>query len=436
MKIRSILALILVAGLLWACETTDPLIRDAQISAQLMDYESALEYSEQALEADSSNALAHYYRGYALGGIAQETEPPSDRRPVYEEMRDAMESARSFGEVMESRPGELDEIDDYIVSLWAYEHNAGAQIMTDDSTRQATENPDQTAVDHFENAITIEPDSSISYVVLSSINYQMGNVDEAISMYETAISKMDEPLADDYEFLISLYFMDGSYEEARNLAMEAVEAYPDEPLFAQFLADTYLETGESEKATELLRELIAGDPDNPQFYFALGTQLYRMAQDHLDEASGAYERAYQMEEQAGQLSSSEQEEVRQEAERIRTEGEAAEEEGNRLADMAVEEMQNVIELTPNDDSAYNILGIIYQNRAAAQFDKRNNTLDNELSMQYDQNARDYLQESMQYYERAAELNPDEPEYWQSLFQIYTTLGMDEEAEEAMEKANF
>src|SRR5690625_3746436 len=112
------------------------------------------------------------------------------------------------------------------------------------------------------------------------------------------------------------------------------------------------------------------------------------ALDHLEEASGAYERAYQMEEQAGQLSSSEQEEVRQEAERIRTEGEAAEEEGNRLADMAVEEMQNVIEMTPNDDSVYNILGIIYQNREAAQFDKRNNTLDSELSMQYDQYARD------------------------------------------------
>src|SRR5690625_2851213 len=162
MKIRSILALILVAGLLWACETTDPLIRDAQISAQLMDYESALEYSEQALEADSSNALAHYYRGYALGGIAQETEPPSDRRPGYDEMREAMDSARSVGGVMERRPGELDEIDDYIVSLWAYEHNAGAQIMTDDSTRQATENPDQTAVD------TLKPQSPSSPTVRSA----------------------------------------------------------------------------------------------------------------------------------------------------------------------------------------------------------------------------------------------------------------------------
>src|SRR5690625_7142190 len=93
MKIRSILALILVAGLLWACETTDPLIRDAQISAQLMDYESALAYSEQALEADSSNALAHSYRGFALGGIAQATARPSDSRPGDKDTCDADEVA-------------------------------------------------------------------------------------------------------------------------------------------------------------------------------------------------------------------------------------------------------------------------------------------------------------------------------------------------------
>ena len=42
--------------------------------------------------------------------------------------------------------------------------------------------------------------------------------------------------------------------------------------------------------------------------------------------------------------------------------------------------------------------------------------------------------AMENYERAAELDPDNTNYWESLFRIYTSLGMLEEAEAAMEKA--
>jgi len=41
---------------------------------------------------------------------------------------------------------------------------------------------------------------------------------------------------------------------------------------------------------------------------------------------------------------------------------------------------------------------------------------------------------MKYYEIAAEIDPDNQEYWKNLFSIYTALGMDQKAEEAMQKA--
>jgi hypothetical protein len=41
---------------------------------------------------------------------------------------------------------------------------------------------------------------------------------------------------------------------------------------------------------------------------------------------------------------------------------------------------------------------------------------------------------MKFYEKAAELDPDNQNYWASLFRIYTTLDMREKAEEAMEKS--
>ncbi|MEX2573979.1 MAG: tetratricopeptide repeat protein [Balneolaceae bacterium] len=434
MKIRSLFVLVLTVGLLGACETTSPFIQEAQLSLQMMEYEEALDLLDRALEEDSTNAVAYYYKGYSLGALAEDIQPPSDRRPYYEDMRSAMNNAKEFGAEMEQEPEEIADIDDFVISRWAYEHNAGAQIMTDDSTRQATSNPDQTAKIHFENAITIEPDSSISYIVLSSVQYQEGDIEEATETYELAMSKMDSPVFEDYEFLISLYFMQNRFQDAIDLSLEALEEYPEESVFAQFLADAYLETGEPEKAMNLIRQLVAENPDNHLYHYVLGTQLYGLAQEELDEASNKYRRAYEMEDRLSSLTASEQEELRQEVEQLRAEAEQAEREGNELADEAVQSIRNSLEISGDDDQSYNVLGIIYQNKAAALFEKRNHTNDNELARGFDEQAREELRSAMEYYERATEINPDEDEYWHALFQVYTTLGMDEEAEEAMERA--
>ncbi|MEX0593456.1 MAG: tetratricopeptide repeat protein [Balneolaceae bacterium] len=434
MNIRSLLVLLAFTGLIAACETVDPLIRDAQLYVQGMDYEEALNSAELALEENPYNALAHYYKGVALGEMSVDMEPPAARNSNYSEMKEAFGMAIAIGDTMETRPEELDGITEFTNSIWAYEHNAGAEIMTSDSVRAATQQPEQTAIAHFENAITVEPDSSISHIVLSSILYQLGEIERATSAYENAMTIMDQPVKEDYEFLISLYFMQEDFDSARNLAEEALDAYPTESIFAQFLADSYLETGQTEEALNMLRNLISEDPDNAQFRFALGTQLYRLAQDELDAATAGFEQSYQMEDQLQQLSQSERSELQGRIDEARAEANEREARGDELADQAIEQMSEAVRLDPDNDEAYNILGIIYQNRAAALFDKRNNTRDNAAARELDEEARETLRSSLENYEQAAELNPDETTYWESLFQVYTTLGMDEEAEQAMERA--
>src|SRR5699024_8838663 len=96
--------------------------------------------------------------------------------------------------------------------------------------------------------------------------------------------------------------------------------------------------------------------------------------------------------------------------------------------------ETVIKYRPKDDVAYNTLGIIYQNKAAALFEERNRETDNQRASELDSQAREVLKQSMNYYEKAAEISPENQNYWKSLFEIYTTLGMDKEAEEAMKKA--
>ena len=105
-----------------------------------------------------------------------------------------------------------------------------------------------------------------------------------------------------------------------------------------------------------------------------------------------------------------------------------------LTKRAEEALVAAAEIEPNNPMIFNTLGVVYQNKAAALFDLRNNTVDNDEAMSLDELAKAEATLAMENYERAAELDPENPSYWESLFRIYTSLGMLEEAEAAMEKA--
>jgi len=401
----------------------------------LGNYEAVFNAADQALEKDSSNGLAYYYRGVAYGFKAQDTTPPWDRQSDYSSSVDAFMNAKEWMNRAEETPEEFEEIDDYIISFWAEEHNAAIAYLTDDSTSNSVDNPNRYAIGHLENATTVQPDSALSYVVLASTQFNMGSTLQAIETYEMAIERMDVPAQEDYEFLISLYLDQNQYDKAFDMTTRARDDYPDNKQFVQFLADIYIQQGNIDEAISIIEDLIAQEPNNPQYYRVLGTQIYQNVSTINTEVSEMYNEAFDLEREIRSLSGGERAEAEQELKDIRERIDTLQQEAFELTDIAVENMNKVIELIPEDDEAYNILGIIYQNQAANLFEQRNSIVDNsELVQELDDQARGALQLAREHYERAAEINPDEPAYWESLFQVYTTLGMEEEAREAMEKA--
>lgn len=436
MNMRPILSILIIMGLAVGCTSYDPLVRDAKSNFDEGNYQDAIETANEALTANPDDPFAHYYHAMANAGLAQQTEPPSDRQGYYEETFSSMNNARRLFEETQTLSSEAILLDDVYSNLWAYEHNSGANYILDDSLRNVTPNPDELAIQHFENAIIIQPDSSISHVVLASTRYNTGDVDGAITAYERAMTVLNPPSIEDFDFLTNLYLLRERHGDALNMAEEAHEQYPEEASFVQYMADAHLYLGDLDQAMELIRGLIEDDPDNPQYYYVLGTQIYQVAQEHLDEATNKYTQAWDMELQLSQLTQAERTDLQEQIDQLKSEAAAAEEEGNELGDMAVSEIQQSIELNPENDEAYNVLGIIFQNRASLLFDKRNEEArdDNELAMEFDQEARGYLNRALENYEQAAELNPDEVSYWERLFRVYTTLGMSDEADEAMERA--
>jgi len=337
---------------------------------------------------------------------------------------------------MEETPDELEELNNTVVSYWADEYNMAVNIQNDDSLFNATEDPYVTSLAHLQNAVTINPDSAMTYQVLSSTHFQLEQIDQAISTYEQAMERLEEPDAADYEYLTSLYLYDNQYEKAITMAEDALERNPGNSMFIQFMADAYIQSGERDEAIEIVQDLIDEEPDNPQYRRVLGTQIYQNVEELGNEASELYEELFQLRQEVRGLSGEERADAEAKIEDITEQIDDIETDIDELTLISVEQMKKVVELEPDSESANFILGIIYQNRAANLFERRNNTTDNEQANEYDSMARDVLRNALIYYERAAEINPDSPENWQSLFQVYTTLGMEEKASEAMEKAGF
>ncbi|RCL67811.1 MAG: hypothetical protein DBW78_01520 [Rhodothermaeota bacterium MED-G64] len=434
MKPFSLLSTLAVAILFVGCTSVSPLVKETQDNIGSGNYEAALASAELAIEENPTSGVGQYYKAVALGSLGQDSEDVAARRGYYADALSTMEEAKSLFSAAEDVPDEADNADNIIRAIWADEHNSAVEILTVDSIAASYADPNQVAVDHLLNATTLAPDSVISYSVLSSAYYRVGDIESATTAYEWVMELLPTPDVDDYNYMINLYLASQRFENARDLATEAQSAFPTDERFIQYLADSYLQTGETDKAIEIVEDLIASDPTNPQYRLVLGTQVYQTVTELTDQISEMYVELYDQSQALRSLSGSEKSDAEATLAELQAEADALEADIVGYTDLAIEQVTRATELDPSSANTFNILGVIYQNKSALYFDKRNNTADYDLADEYDAQAREILDMARVAYEQATQLDEGNPEYWQSLFQIYTTLNMPEKAQEAMEKA--
>ncbi|MBO6620303.1 MAG: tetratricopeptide repeat protein [Balneola sp.] len=413
---------------------TNPLIKEAKDGIKAKNYDAALSSLDQAIVQDSANADAYYYKGKVYSEIALNNSIIADRKDSYSKMRENLVMANELYTSQGAKSLESVESQLLIDQIWGQEHNLGVKYATGDSTTSATGNPYDVAEDHLENAIIINPDSLLSYEVLAEVYRLNSNLDAATDIYEQVIEKKVKADAYDYDRLGGLYLQVEEYEAANTILKKGIEFYPDSVFLTQKLADSYMNLGENEESIKVIESLIAREPNNPQYHLVLGTQVYIMASEITDDISAKYDEIFNLEREQRNLSGAAKTANEEKLASLRNSIEEQSSRSEKLIDRAVEELLKVVEIDPNDANAYNTLGIIYQNKAAALFDKRNATADNDEAAKIDTQAKDNLREAMKYYEKATELRPNNQDYWRSLFQVYTSLGMNEKAEAAMEKA--
>ncbi len=425
---------VITIGLLNCGGPSNPLIKEAQDGIKAGNYEAALASLDQAIVEDSVDADAYYYKGIVYSEIAQNNPDIAERKNSYRNMRENLVKANTLYTNQGAKSVESVQSQLLIDKIWGQEHNNGVKYAQGDTTVAQVANPLETSIAHLQNAVIINPDSTLSYQVLAEVHRLNGSPEKSAEVYETVLEIKPNPDASDYDRLGSLYLQSEQYQKAITSLNKGTEAFPDSVSLVQKLADAYMNAGENEESIKVIESLIARDPENPQYHLVLGTQIYIMASKMNDKVSENYDEIFELEREIRSLSGAEKSTAENKLKNLKSEIDDLSSKSNNLTDQAIEEIKLVTELKPNDANAFNTLGVIYQNRAAGLFEKRNATEDNDEAAKIDDEAKNNLRQAMTNYEKATEIQPDNQNYWRSLFQVYTSLGMNEKAEEAMEKA--
>lgn len=420
----SLFSVFALSFILISCGPENELITPIKQGINSENYEAALIAADSAIAAEPTNGQANYYKAYALSRIASNEPVIADRKPILQEMYDNLVIAREKFEAMEDPPFESEQIVELKIESWSREHNSAIGYATDDSVMASVEEPLKIAIAHLTNAVTINPDSALSHDVIAQIYHMDGDYANASASLERAIEIRETGSAADYDRLASYYFMIEDFPSALTAINTGLDMYPDSVFLVQKKADALFQTGDTDGALDVVGELISRDPMNPQYHLVVGTQIYQRVQVLSDEYQDNNDLLYDLGD-----GGSEEEIAAIEARNVEIQ-----EESDGLTARAEESLLRAAEIDDSNPVAFNTLGILYQNKAAALFEQRNMTTDNDEAARFDELARAEAEKAMLNYEKAAELDPEDTGLWETLFRIYTLLDYREKAEAAMEKA--
>ncbi len=151
------------------------------------------------------------------------------------------------------------------------------------------------AFPYFVKAVELDPHNAKAIRSLAQAYYDMGNTEESIQTYETAIREETNlrVRADLYFNLGILYDKVGNFELAEDNFLNAVDLNPEDQEAILGMAQTFEMSEKWRKAEKFYKELISLDPENPVYY--RGMARVQMKQGNLDEAQRYYQKSKKLE---------------------------------------------------------------------------------------------------------------------------------------------
>jgi len=366
------------------------------------DYSEALRSVNNLLREDPENEDLLFLKANTLSNLANQQLQPQQRTNYYQEMSMAANLLRNSED-----PSIRGMTDSLMVNAWREEHNAGQHLLEYSNPGSFNENF-QPIIAHFSNALIINADSSITYSMKATAYYRNGDLQYAIETLQDAESQFDPMPSDMSEQLAFLLLEEGQIEASIATYRQLLENDPDNDEIKHGLVNAYILAGQHERSIELLRDLIEADHNHLTYHEALATELFFHIQNSITSLREADLQGREIIEKMDVL----------------------------MADLneAEELYQFVKENHSNPAEITFITAAFYKNTAGILIDLADSRNDN-LAENLHNKATELLTRSVPVWEEVADRNPENPEIWRSMYQIYTQLNMVEEAEEARTRAN-
>ncbi len=362
------------------CSSTE--LTSAKLYIQQENYDKAKEVLVKEVTNNPQSDEGFYLLGYLNG-------EEGDYEAMVENYAKSLEISNKFQqEIIDSRQYH-----------WAQNFNKGVGYFNKAS--QAT-NEDTTAmffndaIQAFENAILVQPDSSSTYKNLTYAYINAGRTDEAIKPLETLIATNATP--DAYTMLGDIYFKQGSQEmmdyrtsgnaqdsvaamETFNKSIKVLEegkaAYPKNNDILLLLSNAYISANKTDVAMEAFREGVEREPENKFYRYNYGVMLL---------SANEYEKA-------------------------------------------VNQFEAALDVDPEYENALYNAGASYvkwgaEIREAAE-------LEENVSDAY----KAKFEAALPYLEKYLDYNPEDARVWDLLGRVYANLGMQDKSMNAFEKAD-
>lgn len=419
----------LLAVLFYGCAASDPNIETAKLAMQSGDLDKALEATETAITTNQGySPEGYYYKAQVLEDLAKK-QSVENREDYYNRMVVAIDSASAQYQRADGSGKEL-LVDQFRRSTLGSEYSAGVQIYNGRDSLDA-----KALVKggyHFLNSTYIYPDSSNYYYLASDLFYLGGQEDRSMELIKSGLDVDKNPDPYPYQRLATLYTARGETDKSMAILEEGIERVDEDINLIQLLADAYITGGKTQEALDLLEDLISRDPENPTYHLVYGSQVYNSVVDLVNELETTYENLDSIDEDADA----------QTEEELKTEAQDLVDQISTLTDTAIDELKLAIKYEeqkeePNYNGlvqSYFVLGKVYTNKAAILIIRSNYERDIDKSNELRAEASEIYEKALDPLEAGIEIDGENTNLWNQLFQVYTRLGMNDKAAEAMEKA--
>lgn len=391
------MAMLLAFGFLYACSSPNHL-QQAEQHKQNQRYQSALESVQRGLNQQPDNPQALLTKARILENLVM-IYPAGDRAHYYQQMAEALNKASEIG-TENGRNDLIEESSSLRNKNFQREYESAANYLTGFQNNQPG-NLLLPARPHLENALILEPENDNVIQSLVQVYSLNGYYDEAISLLLDSESGgwNTEERAETLGFL---FYRKGDYDNAVIYLSDAWLNGRGSVNAGRGLANTYNKLGDSVSEREILEQLVEIEPENIYHHVALSKTLSN-------------------EVLAGVRVLIEASDTRDASEYI---GELTE-----LSNEAEATFDRAFQINENH---------ILTNLSAGLYLRNFGFLLNEAGQLYPGSVsgeivEDYLYKSLNYLERASELDPDQPLVWNAIWKVYEFLGMAEQADYARER---